>query len=125
MFLNKSFCINSYGTAKVIFFYGLRLLFSRIFLLCDVKDVYLQSRIYINIPFLMTKAEQITARVEALRSWMREHNLSAFIFPSTDPHTSEYVPDHWKTREWISGFNGSAGIAVVTLTQAALWTDSR
>ena len=73
----------------------------------------------------MTKAEQITARVEALRSWMREHNLSAFIFPSTDPHTSEYVPDHWKTREWISGFNGSAGIAVVTLTRAALWTDSR
>lgn len=73
----------------------------------------------------MTKAEQITSRVEALRSWMREHNLSAFIFPSTDPHASEYVPDHWKTREWISGFNGSAGTAVVTLTRAALWTDSR
>lgn len=73
----------------------------------------------------MTKAEEITTRVDALRSWMREHNLSAFIFPSTDPHTSEYVPDHWKTREWISGFNGSAGTAVVTLTRAALWTDSR
>ena len=73
----------------------------------------------------MTKAEQITSRVDALRSWMRQHNLSAFIFPSTDPHTSEYVPDHWKTREWISGFNGSAGTAVVTLTRAALWTDSR
>ena len=60
-----------------------------------------------------------------LRQWMREHGLAAFIFPSTDPHCGEYVPDHWKTREWISGFNGSAGTAVVTLTHAALWTDSR
>ena len=47
------------------------------------------------------------------------------IFPSTDPHQGEYVPDHWKGREFISGFNGSAGTAVVTLTSAALWTDSR
>lgn len=56
---------------------------------------------------------------------MREHGLAAFIFPSTDPHAGEYVPDHWKTREWVSGFNGSAGTAVVTPTRAALWTDSR
>ena len=49
----------------------------------------------------------------------------SFIFPSTDPHQGEYVPDHWKGREFISGFNGSAGTAVVTLTSAALWTDSR
>ncbi len=56
---------------------------------------------------------------------MSEHQLYAFIFPSTDPHAGEYVPDHWKTREWISGFNGSAGIAVVTANSAALWTDSR
>lgn len=56
---------------------------------------------------------------------MREHGLYAYIFPSSDPHASEYVPDHWKCREWISGFNGSAGTAVVTLTRAALWTDSR
>lgn len=54
----------------------------------------------------------------------REH-LHAFIFPSSDPHHSEYTPDRWKGREWISGFNGSAGTAVVTLKSAALWTDSR
>lgn len=73
----------------------------------------------------MKKSEIITNRVAALRTWMREHGLTAYIFPSTDPHSGEYVPDHWKSREWISGFNGSAGTAVVTLTRAALWTDSR
>lgn len=67
----------------------------------------------------------IMNKVESLRQWLREHDLAAFIFPSTDPHCGEYVPDHWKTREWISGFNGSAGTAVVSLTDAALWTDSR
>ena len=56
---------------------------------------------------------------------MRREHLAACIFPSTDPHQSEYVADHWKGREWISDFNGSAGTAVVTLTSAALWTDSR
>lgn len=56
---------------------------------------------------------------------MKENGLSAFIFPSTDPHSGEYVPDYWMARQWISGFNGSAGTAVVTLTDAALWTDSR
>ena len=64
-------------------------------------------------------------KILPLRQWLREHNLAAYIFPSTDPHCGEYVPDHWKTREWISGFNGSAGTAVVTLNDAALWTDSR
>ena len=73
----------------------------------------------------MTKAQIITQRVEALREWMRQQGCSAYIFPSTDPHMGEYVPDHWKSREWISGFDGSAGTAVVTLTRAALWTDSR
>ena len=56
---------------------------------------------------------------------MQREHLAAFIFPSTDPHNGEYIPDHWKGREWISGFNGSAGTAVVTMTGAALWTDSR
>ena len=56
---------------------------------------------------------------------MRREHLSAFIFPSTDPHQGEYIPDHWKGREFISGFNGSAGTAVVTMNAAALWTDSR
>ena len=69
--------------------------------------------------------ETIRNRVEALREWMSKKQLDAFIFPSTDPHNGEYVPDHWKGREWISGFNGSAGTAVVTTDSAALWTDSR
>ena len=67
----------------------------------------------------------INERVERLRSWMKENGFSAFVFPSSDPHNSEYVADYWKSREWISGFSGSAGIAVVTLEHAALWTDSR
>lgn len=69
--------------------------------------------------------ELITQRVHTLRAYMEAHGLDAFIFPSTDPHSGEYIPDYWKTREWISGFNGSAGTAVVTLHDAALWTDSR
>lgn len=69
--------------------------------------------------------EIVIERVKALRLYMQHNNLSAFIFPSTDPHYSEYPPEHWKIREWISGFNGSAGTAVVTLNDAALWTDSR
>ena len=56
---------------------------------------------------------------------MQREHLAAFIFPSTDPHQSEYVADHWKGREFISGFDGSAGTAVVTMNSAALWTDSR
>lgn len=56
---------------------------------------------------------------------MKREHLSAFIFPSTDAHQSEYVADHWQGRAWISGFNGSAGTAVVTMHSAALWTDSR
>ncbi len=67
----------------------------------------------------------ISARVESLRNAMKQQGIEAVIIPSTDPHLSEYVPDHWKTREWISGFNGSAGTAVVTSDRAALWTDSR
>ena len=67
----------------------------------------------------------IKSRVEELRVLMRNEGIDAFIFPSTDPHNGEYVPDHWKGREFISGFNGSAGTAVVTKEDAALWTDSR
>ena len=67
----------------------------------------------------------INERVDRLRSWMKENGFTAFVFPSSDPHNSEYVADHWKSREWISGFSGSAGTAVVTLEHAALWTDSR
>ncbi len=67
----------------------------------------------------------IIDRLTLLRQEMRREGLSAYIIPSTDPHQSEYVPDRWKSREWISGFNGSAGTVVVTLHSAALWTDSR
>lgn len=67
----------------------------------------------------------INDRLASLREVMRREHLAAFIFPSTDAHQSEYVAAHWQGREWISGFNGSAGTVVVTLTSAALWTDSR
>ena len=68
---------------------------------------------------------EIKLRLARLRELMKREHLSAFIFPSTDAHQSEYVADHWRGREWISGFNGSAGTAVVTMKSAALWTDSR
>lgn len=68
---------------------------------------------------------EIKRRLNALRNFMRQHNLSAFIVPSTDPHSGEYIPEHWEARKWISGFTGSAGTAVITTEQAGLWTDSR
>lgn len=68
---------------------------------------------------------EVELRLARLRELMKREHLSAFIFPSTDAHQSEYVADHWRGREWISGFNGSAGTAVVTMKSAALWTDSR
>lgn len=67
----------------------------------------------------------ISDRLKALREVMRRERIDAFIFPSTDPHNGEYVPAHWEGRKWISGFDGSAGTAVVTAAEAALWTDSR
>ena len=67
----------------------------------------------------------INQRLASLREVMKREHLAAFIFPSTDAHQSEYVADHWLGRAWISGFNSSAGTAVVTMTSAALWTDSR
>ena len=69
--------------------------------------------------------QTIPQRVSALRQWMQTQGLEAFIIPSTDPHLSEYVAPHWQSREWISGFTGSAGTVAVTLNEAGLWTDSR
>ena len=69
--------------------------------------------------------DKIDQRLDALREELQREHLGAFIFPTSDPHNSEYTADCWKCREWISGFNGSAGTAVVTLHSAALWTDSR
>ena len=68
---------------------------------------------------------EINQRLLSLREVMKREHLSAFIFPSSDAHQSEYVAEHWQGRAWISGFNGSAGTAVVTMHSAALWTDSR
>ena len=67
----------------------------------------------------------ISKRIQALRTWMKQAGTDAFIVPSTDPHLSEYVAPHWQSREWISGFTGSAGTVVVTQEEAGLWTDSR
>lgn len=68
---------------------------------------------------------EINNRLSLLREVMIRERIDAFIFPSTDPHNGEYVPEHWMGRQWISGFDGSAGTAVVTMNEAALWTDSR
>src|ERR1035437_8959128 len=67
----------------------------------------------------------ILERITFLRSLMKETNIDAYIINGNDPHLSEYVPERWKTREWISGFTGSYGRVVVTSEKSALWTDSR
>lgn len=69
----------------------------------------------------MTVAE----RVEDLRRLMKDRGIHAYIIPSSDPHQSEYVPEHFKSRAFISGFTGSAGTVVVTMDKAGLWTDGR
>ena len=63
--------------------------------------------------------------LEALRDLMRSKHIDAVIIPGTDPHQSEYPSEHWKFRDYVSGFTGSDGTAVVTLDDAGLWTDSR
>lgn len=67
----------------------------------------------------------INRRLADLRKEMSAAQIDAYIIPSSDPHQSEYVADHWKAREWISGFTGSAGIVIITMETAGLWTDSR
>lgn len=67
----------------------------------------------------------VNEKIALLRTAMRSNGLEAYVIPSSDPHQSEYVADRWKSREWISGFTGSAGTVVVTLDSASLWTDSR
>src|SRR3712207_7534603 len=69
--------------------------------------------------------QQILSRIAALRELMTREHMAAFIIPDSDAHNSEYVADHWKSREWLSGFDGSAGTVGGTMEQAALWTDSR
>lgn len=67
----------------------------------------------------------VSSNVAAIRHWLNLENIDAFIIPSSDPHNSEYTPEHWKVREWATGFTGSAGVAVITKSDAAMWTDSR
>lgn len=69
--------------------------------------------------------ENIINRIKSLRDYMKACGVSAFISPSTDPHSGEYVPEHWESRKWISGFTGSAGTAVITDNDGGVWTDSR
>ncbi|MDY3268298.1 MAG: aminopeptidase P family protein [Phocaeicola sp.] len=69
--------------------------------------------------------ENIINRIKSLRDYMKVCGVSAFISPSTDPHSGEYVPEHWESRKWISGFTGSAGTAVITDNDGGVWTDSR
>ena len=68
---------------------------------------------------------EILDKITALRGFMSQNGIAAFIVPSTDPHSGEYVPAHWESRKWLSGFSGSAGTVVVTKDNAGLWTDSR
>jgi Xaa-Pro aminopeptidase len=67
----------------------------------------------------------VPARLAALRAAMQQHGVSAVLVPTADPHLSEYLPEHWQARAWLSGFNGSAGTLVITHDHAGLWTDSR
>lgn len=69
--------------------------------------------------------KNINNRVSLLRRFMRDNGLSAYITYSTDPHAGEYVPSHWESRKWLTGFTGSAGTAVITTSDGGLWTDSR
>ena len=68
---------------------------------------------------------KITERIKQLRNAMQQSGVAACIVPGTDPHASEYIADFWKEREWISGFDGSAGTVVIAMNNAGLWTDSR
>ena len=64
-------------------------------------------------------------KINALQNLLKNKNIDAWIVPSSDPHQSEYVAEHWKSRQWLSGFTGSAGTVVVTQNRAGLWTDTR
>lgn len=97
--------------------------FPQLFILNNLEIVSLLSSTNHYKPIKMKS--EIINRIASLRNFMRKHKLSAFIIPSTDPHSGEYIPKHWEARKWISGFTGSAGTVVVTLDKAGLWTDSR
>ena len=96
---------------------------------CLYKDL-IKKRLHTFKFIISTKSRiimrtDILERIKALRVAMKQHNIDAYIIPSSDPHLSEYPADCWKSREWISGFTGSAGTVVITTDKAGLWTDSR
>ncbi len=96
------------------------------YLLSLLFVINMKNSIFVKIhQAIIIMNNQIEDRLNALREVMKREHLAAFITSDSDPHNSEYVPEHWKCREWISGFNGSAGTIVVTMDSAALWTDSR
>ncbi|MCJ7691057.1 MAG: aminopeptidase P family N-terminal domain-containing protein, partial [Clostridiaceae bacterium] len=68
---------------------------------------------------------KVKDKIEKLRILMKENEMAAYIIPSFDAHQSEYVAEHWKCRQWMSGFTGSAGTVIITLEDAGLWTDGR
>ena len=65
----------------------------------------------------------INERINELRQLMKKRQIDAYVVPTSDPHQSEYLADFYKTREYITGFTGSAGLAVITKNEAGLWTD--
>ena len=74
---------------------------------------------------LHASRSQIHTRIAALRAAMAAHQLWAYVVPSSDPHLSEYLPERWQGRQWLSGFTGSVGTLIVTAESAGLWADSR
>jgi len=77
-----------------------------------------------NSPCTQRETE-IRARIDALRAALRRHGVDACLVPSADPHLSEYLPEHWQARQWLSGFTGSMGTLIVTTEFAGVWADSR
>ena len=116
--MNNQKVLQRYKKSRIFHSFGILILVN-LLKLCSILCTFVKSKLQNEYKM------DINQRIEDLREVMRREHLAACIFPSTDPHQSEYVADHWKGREWISGFNGSAGTAVVTLKSAALWTDSR
>ena len=72
-----------------------------------------------------TRTSPFRLRIEKVRDALKAHNLAAVLVPSSDPHLSEYLPERWQGRQWLSGFTGSMGTLAVTRDAAALFADSR
>ena len=74
---------------------------------------------------MAVQAAEVNGRIEMMRGEMKKRGITMYIVPTSDFHESEYVGDYFKARSYLTGFTGSAGTAVITLTQAGLWTDGR